>query len=75
MNNATREDSVRPVSLPPANDQDDSAQFFSEDSFKPIEQQDDSDLLDPLNQIRYTPRAATIRAIMKYAHEKNEAIH
>lgn len=31
-------------------------------------------ILSRLDEIRYSPRAATIRAILKYAHEKDGAL-
>jgi hypothetical protein len=75
MNNATRENAVHPLHTSNDGDQDDSRQFASEEPFNQAEQKDLSAILDRLDQIRYTPRAATLRAIMKYAHGKNETIH
>lgn len=34
-----------------------------------------SDVLNRLDEIRYSPRAATIKAIMDYAHKKDKALH
>lgn len=73
MNNATHQKPVHPVSL--------SHHSAGEDSASPLSPVSDSEksnlskVLSRLNEINYTPRASTIRAIMRYSHEKDEALH
>lgn len=72
MNNATHESSFHPVSAPDNKDEADAAPEEFNDASA---QKECTTVLNQLDKIRYEPRAATIRAILKYAQEKNEAIH
>lgn len=81
MNNATRESFSHSASPFPDNDRQDSCPSASDPFFGSGEDPADAgspdiaDALQQLKEIRLSPRASTIRAIMKYAREKNEAIH
>lgn len=70
MNNATRESSI-PV-IQPVPDQGDSNQSSQKE---PLEPNEIKRILSHLNQISFSPRAVSIRVVMKYAHEKNETVH
>lgn len=74
MNNATNEQPLPPVSLP-HHEADDSQPVASANQSFGNEKANLSAVLTRLDEIRYAPRAATIRAIMRYAHEKDEALH
>jgi|GEM_PF-2915200 len=74
MNNATHESSFHAIPAP-----DDSHPESSDpQGFRFREDVESaSDVIHQLDQIRFNPRAATIRAIMKYAHNahrKDEAV-
>lgn len=74
MNNATHEKSIHPVTQS-SPDQDDSIDFFQKESMEPLESNEIKGVLNQLNQINFSPRIAAIGAILRYAHEKNEAVH
>lgn len=71
MNNATREDSCHSVQLP----EDGSPSEPFQEIFPSGDDEAYSEVSSQLDKIRFAPRAATIRAIMKYAHEKDAAVH
>lgn len=74
MNNVTHEQSIHTVSLThrDAGDEEPTAPL-NELSRK--DRINASEVLSGLDEIRYRPRAATIRAIMHYAHKKDAALH
>ena len=74
MNNATHESSIHPVTKT-GNDQDDSFQSSKEEPKEALELNEIRGIRNYLDQVNFTPLAASIRAIMKYAHKKNEAVH
>ncbi len=73
MNNATRENSIHPVILSVPN-QDDSIPSSQKDPMELLEPIEIKGILSHLNQISFSPRVVSIRAVLKYAHEKNEAV-
>lgn len=74
MNNATRESPIHPVTQS-AHSQDDSIPFSQREFMELLEPNEINGILSHLNQINLSPRAVSIRAVMKYAHEKNETVH
>lgn len=75
MNNATHESSFHPIQAPQNHEQDVFGEPGREEPLNPVEQKEITQIMSQLDTIRYSPRAATIRAIMKYAHEKKMTIH
>lgn len=75
MDNATHENSIHPAIQSCSCDQDDFTQFPQDEFMESLESNEIKGILNHLNQINLSPRAVSIRAIMKYAHEKNEAVH
>lgn len=72
MNNATHESSSHAVPKPNESQADTSdGEAFHDRRHA----EDYAEVTAQLNQIRFTPRTATIRAIMKYAHKQDEAVH
>jgi hypothetical protein len=74
MNNATHERSIHPATKT-GNARDDSFQSSKEEPMEILELNEIKGIRNYLDQVNFTPRAASIRAIMKYAHKKNEAVH
>lgn len=74
MNNVTHEQSTHPVPLTPQNAGDEELNG-QEEHFPELENTNLSEVLSRLDEVRYSPRAETIRAIMRYAHEKDGALH
>lgn len=74
MNNATHESSIHPATKT-GNAQDDSFRSSKEEPMETLELNEIKRIRNYLDEVNFTPRAASIRAIMKYAHKKNEAVH
>lgn len=71
MNNATHESSSHVVPTPDRSNADASEEEATDDR---QHTEHFTEVTAQLNQIRFSPRAATIRAIMKYAHRQDEAV-
>lgn len=63
MNNATHENAIHPLSVQPNNDNTTPEEPTSE------EQNEAAEVLLQLDQLKYNPRAQTIRNILKYSAE------
>lgn len=63
MNNATHENAIHPLSVQPNNDN------TTPEEPTPEEQNEAAEVLLQLDQLKYNPRAQTIRNILKYSAE------
>lgn len=74
MNKIVHESSIHPMS-PLFQKEDDPFQEIKENSLEQPEQDEFTGVFHLLDQVKFSPRSGTIRAIMKYAHIKKEVIH
>lgn len=72
MNNATFQSTSHAVPAPQESHPEGPDQGLRADR---LPDEDLSEVTAQLDQIRFSPRAATIRAIMNYARKQDEAVH
>jgi hypothetical protein len=72
MNNATFQSTSHAIPVPEESHPEGPDQGPRQDR---LQDEDLSEVTAQLDQIHLSPRAATIRAIMNYAHKQDEAVH
>lgn len=75
MNNATHEQPVHAVTLPYRDADEETPVTPQEGQPFRNEKNSLSEVLTRLDEIRYSPRVSTIKAIMDYSREKDKAHH